>query len=231
MRVGYSTGALAPGDVPAALSILRGSGATAVELSALRLAELPALLAALPALDLAPYTHVSVHAPSRFSAAEEPALVDALSALPPRLPIVLHPDTVHDLRRWRPLAARICVENMDRRKPEGRTASELTRVFDALPEASFCFDVGHAHQVDRTMGEAWELIRTLGARLGQLHVSEVGCSGQHGPLSLPAVAAFQRIAAWVPEDTAVIVESPAQPGDLAAQMKLAAAAVSRPRAT
>jgi hypothetical protein len=229
MRIGFSTGAVAPGDVPAALALLRGSGATAVELSALRLTELPALLAALPALDLSPYAHVSVHAPSRFSAAEEPALIDALSTLPAGLPIVLHPDTVHDLRRWRPLAARICVENMDRRKRVGRTTAELARVFEALPEASFCFDVGHAHQVDRTMGEAWELVRTLGARLAQLHVSEVGSSGRHAPLSLPAVAAFQRIAAWVPDDAAVIVESPATPSELAAQLRLCASAVTRPR--
>jgi hypothetical protein len=229
MRIGYSTGAIAPGDVPAALSILAGSGAAAVELSALRLAELGPLLAALPSLDLSAYAHVSVHAPSRFSGAEEPALIDSLSALPPSFPIVLHPDTVHDLVRWRPLAGRLCVENMDRRKPVGRTLVEIFRFFDALPEASFCFDVGHAHQVDRTMGEAWELIRALGSRLGQLHVSEVGSSGRHDPLSLPTVAAFRRIAAFVPEDAAVIVESPAAPAEIAAQMRFAAEAFAGPR--
>ena len=48
--VGYSTGALAPGDVPRAVALLSGR-ARAVELSALRLHELAPLLSALPGLD------------------------------------------------------------------------------------------------------------------------------------------------------------------------------------
>jgi len=226
--VGYSTGAIAPGDVPRALGLLAGRGARAVELSALRASELAPLLDQIPALDLSAYAHVSVHAPSRFDAALEPRVAEALAArVPPAWPIVLHPDTVHDLRVWRPLGARLCVENMDRRKATGRTIRELGRVFEALPEASFCFDVGHAHQVDRTMNDAFQLLEALGARLGQLHVSEVTSAGRHDPLSRSAVAAFRKIAAWVPEGVALIVESPAPPGEIAAQMGLAAEALTR----
>ncbi|MFT3765824.1 MAG: hypothetical protein QM820_09935 [Minicystis sp.] len=230
--VGYSTGAIAPGDVPRALGILGGQGARAVELSALRLSELDPLLAQIPALDVSAYAHVSVHAPSRFGAADEPRVAEALAAaVPAGWPIVLHPDTIHDPRAWRGLGSRLCIENMDKRKVSGRTVRELGRIFDALPEASFCFDVGHAHQVDRTMNDAWMLLHALGTRLAQVHVSEVTTSGRHDPISRAAVAAFQKIAAWVPASVPLIVESPARPDEIAAQIGLAVEALSiRPAA-
>lgn len=228
--LGYSTGAIAPGDAPRALALLAGTGARAVELSALRLAEVAPLLAALPGLDLSGYAHVSVHAPSRFDAREEPRLVEALAAaIPAAWPIVLHPDTIHDARAWRPLGARLCLENMDKRKAHGRTAAELARFFEALPDASFCFDVGHAHQIDRTMTDAFELLDALGARLAELHVSEVSAAGRHDPLSRSAIAAFRKIAAWVPEGVPLIVESPA-PHGVDAELALTAEAFARPRA-
>lgn len=224
--IGFSTGAIAPGDVPRALALLGDRGTRAVELSALRLAELDVLLAQIPALDVSAYAHVSVHAPSRFGAADEPRIAEALAAaVPPAWPIVLHPDTIHDPRAWRGLGARLFIENMDRRKASGRTVRELGRIFEALPEASFCFDIGHAHQVDRTMNDAWLLLRELGARLGQVHVSEVAATGRHDPLSRSAVFAFQKVAAWIPATVPLIVESPAGPGEIATQLALAAEAL------
>ena len=74
--VGYSTGALALSDVERALSMLEGSSATAVELSALRISELKPLLRLLGSLDLSRYDYVSFHAPSRFDAAEERAVAE-----------------------------------------------------------------------------------------------------------------------------------------------------------
>jgi sugar phosphate isomerase/epimerase len=224
--VGYSTGALAPGDVLRALSMLRGGEASAIELSALRLAELAPLAALLPTLDVSRFTYVSVHAPSRFTREEEAGVADALFAAVPRgWPIVLHPDTIHDAGAWRQFGKQLAIENMDRRKASGRTARELGRVFDALPEASFCFDVGHAHQVDRTMNDALLLLRELGARLGQVHVSEVTPAGRHEPLGRETVTAFQKIAAWVPDGVPLILEAPAGPGELEAQMRLAGEAL------
>jgi hypothetical protein len=192
--VGYSTGALAPGDVARALAALP-PGVRAVELSALRLPELGPLLAALPSLGLERFDYVSVHAPSRFTAAEEGPLAEALAAfLPLGYPVVLHPDTIHDFSVWARFGRGVAVENMDRRKARGRTADELRSVFDHLPEASFCFDVGHAHQVDRTMTDAWFLLRDLGDRLVQVHVSEISTRGRHDPLSRPTLRAFRRVA-------------------------------------
>ena len=228
-RVGFSTGALAPGDVPRALAALRGLGARAVELSALRLHEVEPLLAALPGLNLSGFNYVSVHAPSRFARADEARLAEALSVFVPLgFPVVLHPDAIHNHAVWRRLGRGLSIENMDRRKPLGRTVLELGRVFNRLPDASFCFDVGHAHQVDRTMNDADFLLRELGARLAQVHVSEVTTRGRHDPLSRSAVAAFRKVAAWIPAGVPILVEvpvSPTNPAAIAGQMALAAEAL------
>jgi hypothetical protein len=121
---------------------------------------------------------------------------------------------------------------MDRRKSLGRTLAELGRVFDRLPEASFCFDVGHAHQVDRTMTGAFFLLRALGARLCQVHVSEVTTRGRHDPVSRPTAAAFHAVAQWIPPDVPILVEArpvPDTAGGVAAQMDVAARALDVPR--
>lgn len=227
--IGFSTGALALGDAARALEMLAGSRTTAVELSALRLPELAPLLALLPTLDLSAFEYVSVHAPSRYDAAEERRIVDALAAVVPfGWPIVVHPDTIHDFGAWRGLGALVAIENMDRRKPVGRTARELDGIFKKLPEARFCFDIGHAQQIDRTMGEAYFLVQELGPRLAQLHVSEVDAMSRHDPLSRVTVDAFRKVAPWVPEDVPLILETPSAPGEFAAQTSLAAEALSRP---
>ena len=227
--IGFSTGALALGDAARALGMLAGSRTTAVELSALRLPELAPLLALLPTLDLSAFEYVSVHAPSRYDAAEEKLVVDALAAVVPfGWPIVVHPDTIHDFGAWRSLGALVAIENMDQRKPVGRTARELEGIFKKLPEARFCFDIGHAQQIDRTMGEAYFLVQELGPRLAQLHVSEVDALSRHDPLSRAAVDAFRKVAPWVPEDVPLILETPSAPSEFAAQTSLAAEALSRP---
>ncbi|XXT21858.1 hypothetical protein WME94_09890 [Sorangium sp. So ce429] len=229
--MGYSTGALALSDVERALSMLEGSSATAVELSALRISELKPLLRLLGSLDLSRFDYVSFHAPSRFDAAEERVVADAMAEVAALgWLIVLHPDTLHDLGAWRQLGGLLAIENMDKRKRTGRTVEELGAFFDALPEASFCFDIGHAHQVDRTMTEAHFLVKQHRARLKQLHVSEVNAGSRHDALSQSAAQAFQRVAAQVPSEAALILEAPASPGDLERQMAIARAALSLPRA-
>lgn len=229
--MGYSTGALALSDVERALSMLEGSSATAVELSALRISELKPLLRLLGSLDLSRFNYVSFHAPSRFDAAEERVVADAMAEVAALgWLIVLHPDTLHDLGAWRQLGGRLAIENMDKRKRTGRTVEELEAFFEALPEASFCFDIGHAHQVDRTMTEAHFLVKQHRARLKQLHVSEVNAGSRHDALSQSAAQAFQRVAAQIPGEAALILEAPASPEDLERQMAIARAALSLPGA-
>jgi hypothetical protein len=124
MLYGFSTGALAKGDFRAALAMLEAHELDGVEVSALRMSELPALVAALPTLPLARYAgRVSVHAPSKFTKDEEPAVAELLSATAKDVAgIVVHAEAIWDAAVWRPLGDKVLVENADGRKRTGRTA-------------------------------------------------------------------------------------------------------------
>ncbi len=205
--IGFSTGAVAYSDFQRALELLAAESLNCVELSALRLHEVSPLLSAIKTLDLRRYGYVSFHAPSRFSVEEEPLLVEQLSCLPPEWPIILHPDTVRSPELWRKFGARLAIENMDRRKPCGRTVEELACAFDELPDASLCFDIGHARQCDPSMTEAYRILSKFGHKLKQVHVSEVNSSSQHDPISYAAKMAFLEVAHLLPSDIPVIIES------------------------
>jgi len=102
---------------------------------------------------------------------------------------------------WREFGDLLCVENMDKRKPIGRTARELDRIFTQLPGASLCFDIGHARQCDPTMTEAYLILREFGSKLRQIHVSEVNTASKHDPLSYASIMAFQDVAHLIPDLT------------------------------
>lgn len=224
MRIGFSTGALAGGDIPGALALLVGCGADAVELSALREAELPVLVsqAGEIALLVSDFDHVSVHAPSRFAVESEPGIVAMLRDLVRRgWPVVAHPDVVRTPELWKPLGSMLWIENMDKRKPIGRTALELAEVFRTLPDAGLCFDVAHARQVDPSMVEAFRILTMHGSRVRQVHVSEVGTSSRHTRLTPSGLRDFHRIVHLLDPAVPVILESPVLPFAIAAEMAAA----------
>ena len=204
---GYSTGAIALGDFSRALAILSTHAFKAVELSALRMAEVEPLLRALPELDLSRYSYVSFHAPSSFKREEEQHLVSLLSGLPADWPIILHPDAIYEPAHWAPITSRLAVENMDRRKNIGRSVSELKEVFRLLPGARMCFDLGHARQVDPSMIGAYELLKEFSEQIVQLHVSEVDTFNRHDAISHSAALAFLQVQQFVPKNAVLILES------------------------
>jgi hypothetical protein len=206
--IGFSTGALAKGDFALGLAMIRTEPLIdAVELSALRDHELPVLVDAIASLDLRSFAYVSFHAPSKLHALDEETVFSLLLRLPESWPIVVHPDILRTPSLWRQLGSRICIENMDNRKKTGRTVAEVSALFDLLPEATFCLDVGHARQIDPTMASAILMLRQFSARLRQLHVSDVGPQGAHAPLGATARYAFARVARYVPVECPLIVES------------------------
>jgi hypothetical protein len=220
--IGFSSGALAYADFRRALALLKGKPVRALELSALRECELRPMLNSLDELDLSQFDHVSLHAPSGFPEQEEAEIVALLSTLLRRhWPIILHPDVIHDFERWRPLGSLLCIENMDRRKSSGRTQSELEQIFARLPEASFCFDFGHARQVDTTMTEAYFMLKSFNGRLKQVHLSEVNTSSKHGLLSYASILAFREVAPLVPEGVPVILETPVSEDQIESEMERA----------
>src|SRR5689334_4313831 len=133
-RFGFSSGALANGDFRVGVAMLHNKAIHALELSALRQVELRPMLDGIGDLDLTQFEYIAFHAPSRFNAQEEEEIVEMLAGIcGPGWPVVLHLDAVHNFALWRRLGRMLCVENMDMRKPIGRTGSELEPVFDHLP--------------------------------------------------------------------------------------------------
>lgn len=209
--IGFSTGALAYSDFRRGLEILRGKQTNTIELSALREAELAPLVGALDSLDLSLYSYISVHAPSKYDQGHEAEIVALLRTVASRgWRIVLHPDVIHDVAAWDSFGSLLLIENMDKRNNYGRTAGELSDIFEKLPQAGLCFDIGHCRQVDPTMNESYLILREFGNRLRQLHVSEVNSRSTHDPLSSASVDAFEKVASLVPEYIPIILESPVQ---------------------
>jgi hypothetical protein len=206
--IGFSTGAIAKGDCRLALELMKPFGLPVVELSALRLHELPRLTEEAGSLDLAGYRYISVHAPSHFQPEDERNVVTLLERLAARgWVIVVHPDAIFTDALWTQFGGKLLIENSDKRKSLGRTAGELGALFDRFRDARFCFDVGHARQVDPTMNEAYLILQQTRDRLCQIHISEVNCFSRHDPLSAAAVEASRRIAHLIPEDVPIILET------------------------
>jgi hypothetical protein len=206
--IGFSTGAVARGDFRLALDRLREHHVEAVELSALRMAELDPLVSAIADLDLRSFSFISIHAPSRFGPELEQSVVGRLGLLADRgYPIIVHPDVLSTPEVWSSLGNKLLIENMDKRKPVGRNVAELLPFFEALPGARFCFDVGHARQFDPSMTEASLLLHAFGDRLAEVHISEVNTASRHDPISQNAVRAFQAVRSYIPEAIPIILET------------------------
>jgi hypothetical protein len=198
-RIGFSTGALAYGDFRRGLALQSGRGLNAVELSALRDVELVPLVDSIPQLDLTAFAYISFHAPSRISTLSELEIIRILAGgVPAQWPIIVHPDVIKDVRAWEELGNRLCIENMDQRKPVGRAPEELRPFFERLPEARLCLDLAHARQVDPTMSIAYHIIEEFGDRLVQLHVSDVNDESRHVAINAASIVAYQRIAPYLP---------------------------------
>ena len=227
--IGFSTGALARGDLQRGVMLQRGvAKIDAIELSALRDHELPALVDAIAALDLSTFSYVSVHAPSRMQALDEAAICELLLRTPAAWPAIVHPELLRTESLWRRLGSRLCIENMDNRKTAGRTLDELQLIFDIYPEASFCLDLGHARQIDPTLSMALLMIRTFDDRLRQVHVSDVGPAGEHRPIGATAPTSFSRVARHLPIDCPVIIESMIDPESIEHELGVVIATLTTP---
>jgi hypothetical protein len=223
---GFSTGALALGDFGRALAYMRAYHTEALELSALRPHELEPLLSFVDHTDLRQYRFISVHAPAGFDPSEEAEITQRLSTLAERgWPIVVHPDAIYQPAYWQRFGELLYIENMDKRKPVGRSAAELRSVFSTFPDSHLCFDIAHARQCDSSMTEAFKILVEHGSRVRQVHISEVNTSSKHDRLSPTAVRAYRGVAQLIPLDAPVILETPATGNQIGEQLSLAAEAL------
>jgi hypothetical protein len=186
LTVGASTGYMHDrrGDWPGLVRQAAAQSSLAVELAALSEPELPGLVRYLESAPSLPFLFVSVHAPSKHRRIPELDMVAMLERLPHSVDaIVVHPDAIGTPDLYRPLGRKLVIENMDARKPDGRTAGELARFFDVLPEAGLCFDVAHAKSVDPTMAEGEAILDAFGDRLRHVHLSSLDSECHHVPLT------------------------------------------------
>jgi hypothetical protein len=207
--------------------MLADKDVNAVELSALRQRELAPLVKQLGQLELANFQYISFHAPSAMEPSYEPTALELLQQVAARRwPIIVHPDAMHTPAEWACLGDCLCIENMDKRKPIGQTATDLAKFFDALPNASLCFDIGHARQVDPTMSEAWAILQRFSDKIRQLHVSEVNTQSKHDPISLESILAFQKVSHLLPAEAPIILESRVQEPEINGEVQSALAALA-----
>ncbi len=183
-----------------------------IEVTALRFVELDSILDAMRVADLSKFKHVSFHAPACVRVGDECSVVDTIAEkLPPDVPIIQHPDTLHYFSYWRQFGNRLLIENMDLRKRDGITVEQMADVFKALPEAQWCFDVGHARQVDPTMKLAGDLLTAFHDRLAEIHISRVEPWGQHAIISVEAMQDYRRLFSQRLHKTVpVVIEVPLQ---------------------
>jgi sugar phosphate isomerase/epimerase len=185
--LGCSTGYMEQdrGDWLMLVQVAAGVSSLAVEISAISEPELDGLLDYLRQAPRLPFRYVSVHGPSKDRALSEPDLVQQLAALPAWVDaIVMHPDTFEDPAAYLPLGRRLLLENMDARKHDARTADELDRYFQELPDAGLCFDVAHAKSVDESMGEGGMILDRYGNRLRHVHLSSLDTECHHVSLTV-----------------------------------------------
>jgi len=167
------------------------TSAFAVELAALSEDELPGLEAYLAEAPELPFDYVSVHAPVKHLRMPEAELVERLAHLAPRVDaIVVHPDAMDEPEAYRALGSVLVLENMDARKPAGRTAAELAPFFAQLPEAGLCLDVAHVWTIDPSMEEGERLLDAFAGRLRHLHVSSIDEACRHVPLTVEQETLF-----------------------------------------
>jgi hypothetical protein len=152
----------------------------AIELASLSEDELPGLLDYFAGGPSLPFRYVSVHAPSKRLRMPEPELVDSLLRLPRWIDaVVVHPDVIKDPSNYAPLGRRLVLENMDRRKEDGRNVEELRSFFEQLPDAGLCFDVAHAASIDGSMQEAGRILDAFMGRLRHVHLSSLDEASHH----------------------------------------------------
>jgi len=211
--VGASTGYLSAerGDWERLVAQACDVSPFAAELAALSESELPSLVAHLAAEEWLPFHYLSVHAPSKARRLPEAELVALLAGLPCDVDaIVVHPDVVEDPVNYRRLGRRLVLENMDTRKPAGRTADELEAAFALLPEAGLCLDVAHAGDVDASLAEGHRILDRFACRLRHVHVSSLDAAGHHVPLRAADEAAFAPLLRRC-RDVPWILEAPLAP--------------------
>jgi len=209
--IGYNTGAICRSSTEEAIEMLSRSPLNAIEISSLRDGEFHEVIKNLDTFDVSGYDHISFHAPSRLLYWKEEDVAETLyqEVISREWGIVVHPDIIEDYSLWQKLGQYLRIENMDNNKEFGKTVEDLEKVFKELPEASWCFDIGHAMHLDTSGKLAQELLEAFGDRLSEIHLSYVDENAGHFPLRQEDYDNRDIFELWVkiPNDVSIILEA------------------------
>jgi hypothetical protein len=217
--IGFSTGALALGKFDIALDMLKNKNVNAIELSALRTSELKTLVESFDNLDLSMYEYISFHAPKDFSKENEKEIVLLLDKIADKnINIIIHPYAIFDFDNWSHFKDLICVENMDK-SSFGKYFEDLCYIFNKLKNASFCFDFGHAYQIDPTLSEAKRMLNSFKDRLKQIHMSYISSNNNHYEMNFYSCNALKSINKLIP-NVPIILETPIKESKINSEIEI-----------
>lgn len=160
------------------------------------------------------FENASIHLPSYPHTKEEDALVIAREAMEHGYQrLIIHPYVIKTPELWLGLGSALVLENMDFRSPGFMTADDMLQIYQSLPAACFCLDVGHTHSWNP--GEAANLIEGLSDRLVCVHYSEVDqTNGDHLPdVSDEVISSHARYLKLLPASVPVILEVGKNPAE------------------
>jgi hypothetical protein len=196
MSVGFSSGCLKDCrmSLEDQMELYLRLGADAYELSLPKPEEVTRLVSKLPEkkrlIQLShQFSYFSLHAPWRNPpyADDEGTynLIDDINELCRLLPIkgiVLHPDIIKDYSPFEKSSLPWLIENMDQRKISYTTPAEFAKLAGEH-DFGFVLDVLHSYEHDHTMQQAYDFLKVMGSRLGELHVSGTDESHMHRPVN------------------------------------------------
>lgn len=230
--IGFSTGVIYRSglSLKERLRLFRELGCTVVELNFVNFTDLFSPdTKALTAQDLEEFSYVSLHAPVRDILYEEIVLpcevlneIARLNNLRSLDWVIFHPDTVADFSIFQNLtlanasrALHVAFENMDRRKRWGKTVGYMEELLARNPNWGFVFDVNHAYTNDPSGELARDILKVLGHRMVQVHLS--GFTQYHEPLHVTRQADIIRSIADV--SCPIIIESVLTPETLSRELE------------
>jgi len=211
--IGWSTGAILPkGDkanYPLAVELLSDTLFTCIEFGVLRESELPIFLECLPDLDISKFDRVSFHACKPNKLIEKELLKKIEPVIEKGWPIIVHPDMITDYSLWKELGDQLYVENMDNSRFYGKTVEDMVHIFNELPDASMCLDVGHTRQIDPTMQLCKDLCIKFGNKIKEMHFSEVDVvTCGHKAITSSTLKAFEGISNYLPPCPIILEYAP-----------------------
>ena len=173
-------------------------------------------------LDLYSMDKVSIRLPKYFNDIEEIYICRwlYLHAFPRPL-ILVRPRNITEpaMCMWeKEFGQSLCFEDDWTRENLKEKAEQLEKLYEKLPQAGFCLDLGKIRQEDPTMGLARLLLRRFGSRLKQVRLSEIDSKGKHCKMSVLTQLACQTIADMIPEDVRVIIDSEVSKSEMVKEM-------------